>query len=118
MCHLVSGVAWRAAVSAAASSEPRLALRLLEPRLVCRLVGGVAGGRLSPPPPRVSLVSLFVYSSLVSCAASWAAWRGRRLPLPPPRVSLVSLFVYSSLVSCAASWAADAMGGRLCRRLE
>ncbi|EOD08504.1 hypothetical protein EMIHUDRAFT_371935, partial [Emiliania huxleyi CCMP1516] len=65
----------RAAVSAAASSAPRLALRLLEPRLVCRLVGGVAGGRLSPPPPRVSLVSLFVYSSLVSCAASWAAWR-------------------------------------------
>ncbi|EOD08501.1 hypothetical protein EMIHUDRAFT_249035 [Emiliania huxleyi CCMP1516] len=77
-----------------------------QPRLVCRLVGGVAGGRLSLLPPRVSLVSLFVYSSLVSCAASWAAWRGRRLPLPPPRVSLVSLFVYSSLVSCAASWAA------------
>ena len=25
--------------------------------------------------PRVSLVSLFVYSSLASCAASWAAWR-------------------------------------------
>ena len=70
-----SWAAWRAAVSAAASSEPRLALRLLEPRLVCRLVGGVAGGRLSLPPPRVLLVSLFVYSSLVSCAASWAAWR-------------------------------------------
>ena len=31
-----------AAVSAAASSAPCLALRLLEPRLVCRLVGGVA----------------------------------------------------------------------------
>ena len=71
---------WRAAVSAAASSEPRLALcRSYEPRLVCRLVGGVAGGRLSLPPPRVSLVSLFVYSSLVSCAASWAAWRECRL---------------------------------------
>ncbi|EOD06655.1 hypothetical protein EMIHUDRAFT_258821 [Emiliania huxleyi CCMP1516] len=94
------------------------ALRLLEPRLVCRLVDGVAGGRLSLPPPRESLVSLFVYSSLVSCAASWAAWRaggcvaGGRLSLPPPRVSLVSLFVYSSLVSCAASWAAW-RGGRL-----
>jgi len=101
-----SWAAWRAAVSAAASSEPRLALRLLEPRLVCRLWGAWRGGRLSLPPPRVSLVSLFVYSSLVSCAASWAAWRGGRLSLPPPRVSLVSLFVYSSLVSCAASWAA------------
>ena len=32
-------------------SEPRVALRLLEPRLVCHLVGGVAGGRLSLPPP-------------------------------------------------------------------
>ena len=84
VCRLVGGVAWRAAVSAAASSEPRLALRLLEPRLVCRLVGGVAGGRLSLPPPRVLLVSLFVYSSHVSCAALWAAWRGRRLSLPPP----------------------------------
>ncbi|EOD34677.1 hypothetical protein EMIHUDRAFT_228465 [Emiliania huxleyi CCMP1516] len=70
------------------------------------------GGRLSLPPPRVSLVSLFVYSSLASSAASWAAWRGGRPSLPPPRVSLVSLFVYSSLVSCAASWAAW-RGGRL-----
>ena len=69
----------------------------LRPALCCRIVFSLDGG---------SLASLFVYSSLVSCAASWAAWRGGRLSLPPPRVSLVSLFVYSSLVSCAASWAA------------
>ncbi|EOD33886.1 hypothetical protein EMIHUDRAFT_253012 [Emiliania huxleyi CCMP1516] len=75
LCLCLECASSRAAVSAAASSEPRLALRLLERRLVCRLVGGVAGGRLSPPPPRVSLVSLFVYSSPALCAASWAAWR-------------------------------------------
>ena len=70
----------RAAVSAAASSEPRLALRLLEPRLVCWR----AGGRLSLPPPRVSLVSLFVYSSLVSCATQLCCHGCR-----PARASLV-----------------------------
>ncbi|EOD06711.1 hypothetical protein EMIHUDRAFT_258764 [Emiliania huxleyi CCMP1516] len=111
-------MAGRAPFSAAASSAPVSLLVYSEPRLVCRLVGGVAGGRLSLPPPRVRLVSLFVYSSLVSCAASWAGWRGGRLSLPPPRVSLVPLFVYSSLVSCAASWAAWRANGCLCRRLE
>jgi len=90
----------RAAVSAAASSEPRLAPRLLEPRLVCRRVGGVV------PPRRVSLVSLFVYSSLASCAASWAAWRagGCRCCLPA-QVSLASHFVYSSLSSLSRTLA-------------
>ena len=44
-------------------------------------------------PSRVSLASLLFYSSLVSCAASWATGR----------VSLASLLFYSSLVSCASS---------------
>ena len=44
----------------------------------------------------MSLASLLFYSSLVSCASSWAAWRA----------SLSSLLFYSSLVSCDSSWAA------------
>ena len=67
---------------------------------MCRRVGGVV------PPRRVSLVSLFVYSSLASCAASWAAWRagGCRCCLPA-QVSLASHFVYSSLSSLSRTLA-------------